>query len=205
MAYWHISDWMKYLFPNVVWDKPGSGKTLFLTFDDGPTPTVTEKVLEILDQYKAKATFFCLGRNVERFQDIYQTIIARGHSVGNHSYSHLKGWRSGNLEYFEDIELASRYIHSGLFRPPYGKIRRSQIRYLKDKYKIILWEVMSHDYNNRVSEERSLRAVLRYTREGSILVFHDSLKAWNKLHYILPRVLKHFSALGFKFEAIQHD
>lgn len=190
------------LYPDVVWDKFGNGNTLYLTFDDGPTPEITEKVLDILDQYQAKATFFCLGRNVERYPDVYQSILARDHSVGNHTYSHLKGWKSKNQEYFDDIELASRLIHSKLFRPPYGKIRRSQIRYLKKKYKIVLWEVMSHDYEKRVSKERSLKVVLRYTRPGSILVFHDSVKAIKKLEYILPRFLEYFSEKGYKFEAI---
>lgn len=202
MAYWHISDWMKFLYPDVVWDKFGNGKTLYLTFDDGPTPTITEKVLDILDQYQAKATFFCLGRNVERYQDVYRLIIERGHSVGNHTYSHLKGWKSKNLEYFKDIELASQLIHSNLFRPPYGKILRSQIRHLKKKYKIVLWEVMSHDYENRVSKEKSLRAVLHYARQGSILVFHDSVKAWPKLQYILPKLLKYYKEKGYSFEKI---
>ena len=190
------------MYSGVVWDKRGSGKKLYLTFDDGPTPEVTEEVLNILDRYKAKATFFCLGRNVERHQEIFRSIVDRGHSVGNHTYSHLKGWRSENEVYFEDIELAGQHIKSSLFRPPYGQIRRSQIRHLKKKYKIVLWEIMSHDYKNRISKERSLQALLRYTREGSIIVFHDSLKAWDKLHYILPRLLEHFSVRGFTFEVI---
>jgi peptidoglycan/xylan/chitin deacetylase (PgdA/CDA1 family) len=203
MAYWHISGWIKRFYPNVIWDKRESGKKLYLTFDDGPTPVITEKVLNLLDVYGAKSTFFCLGRNVERHPDVYEEIIKRGHSVGNHTYSHLKGWKSGNEEYFKDIGLAAQLIKSVLFRPPYGQISRSQIRHLKNKYRIILWEVMSHDYENRVSKERSLRAVLRYTKHGSILVFHDSVKAWNKLEYILPNVLEEFSGRGFKFERIE--
>jgi len=202
MMYWHISGWMKRLYPGIVWDKRGDGKSLYLTFDDGPTPAVTEHVLDILDQYKAKATFFCLGRNVERHREVYQSIIDRGHSTGNHTYSHLKGWKSADTEYFNDIGLAGQHIRSFLFRPPYGQIRRSQIRYLKEKYRIVLWDVMSHDYNHRISKERSLRAVLRYAREGSIIVFHDSEKAWNKLQFILPRLLEYFSAKGFTFEVI---
>ena len=202
MAYWHISDWMKALYSDVIWDKFGNGKTLYLTFDDGPTPGITEQVLDILDQYQAKATFFCLGRNVEKYPDVYQSILAKGHSVGNHTYSHLKGWKSKNQEYFEDIEMASHLIHSRLFRPPYGKIRRSQVRHLKKKYKIVLWEVMSHDYENRISKELSLKAVLKYTRQGSILVFHDSVKAWPKLQYILPELLQYFKEKGYSFEKI---
>lgn len=202
MAYWHISAWIKKLYPAIIWDNRKAGKTLFLTFDDGPTPKITEKVLNILDSYKAKATFFCLGRNVERHPDIYTEILQRGHGTGNHTYSHLKGWKTDNPQYFEDIELARKYIKSKLFRPPYGQIRRSQISELKSKYKIVLWEVMSHDYEQRVSKERSLKAILRYTKEGSILVFHDSAKAYKKLEYILPRFLEHYSTKGYSFRAL---
>jgi peptidoglycan/xylan/chitin deacetylase (PgdA/CDA1 family) len=134
---------------------------------------------------------------------VYAEIIKRGHAVGNHTYSHLKGWKTGDEEYFKDIKLAGHLIDSDLFRPPYGQIRRSQVKHLKNKYRIILWEVMSHDYENRVSKQKSLKAVLRYTREGSILVFHDSQKAWSKLEYILPRVFEEFSRRGYAFEKIQ--
>jgi peptidoglycan-N-acetylglucosamine deacetylase len=202
MAYWHINGWMKFWFSWVIWDKRESGQKLFLTFDDGPTPEITEKVLDILDKYNAKATFFCLGRNVERHPEIYHEIIHRGHAVGNHTYSHLKGWRHENEDYFQDIELAAHHIKSTLFRPPYGRIRRSQISCLKEKYTIILWDVMSHDYEKRISKERSLKAVLRYSNEGSIIVFHDSVKAWSKLQFILPRVLEEFSGRGYLFEVL---
>jgi peptidoglycan/xylan/chitin deacetylase (PgdA/CDA1 family) len=202
MAYWHINGWMKRFYPGVIWDKRGSGQKLFLTFDDGPTPEITEKVLDILDSYHAKATFFCLGRNVERHPEIYDEILKRGHAVGNHTYSHLKGWDYKNEKYFQDIELATQHIDSSIFRPPYGRIRRSQLRHLKEKYTIILWDVMSHDYENRVSKEQSLKAVLRYTKAGSILVFHDSVKAWDKLQYLLPQVLEEFTRRGYGFEVL---
>jgi peptidoglycan-N-acetylglucosamine deacetylase len=203
MAYWHISRWMKQIYPDVIWDIRETGKTLFLTFDDGPTPEITEKVLDMLDSCDAKGTFFCLGRNVERHPEVYNQILNRGHMVGNHSYSHLKGWKTKNDEYYEDIRLASQLIISNVFRPPYGQIKRSQINHLRSEYKIVLWEVMSHDYEHRISKERSLKAVLKYTKEGSILVFHDSVKAWNKLSYILPRLLKHFSEQGYKFDVLK--
>jgi peptidoglycan-N-acetylglucosamine deacetylase len=203
MAYWHISDWMKRIYPGVIWDKYGSGKKLYLTFDDGPTPEITYRVLDILDQYNAKATFFCLGRNVERHPEIYQEILKRGHKTGNHTYSHLKGWEAGNKEYFQDIELASRFIGSELFRPPYGRIKRAQIKYLKKKYLIVLWNVMSHDYEKIWSKERCLRAVMRYTKEGSIIVFHDSEKASEKTFYVLPKVLETFKEKGFTFDSIR--
>jgi peptidoglycan-N-acetylglucosamine deacetylase len=202
MAYWHISNWMKKIYPDVIWDKYNNEKKIFLTFDDGPTPNVTDKILDILDEYNAKATFFCLGRNVERHPEIFIEILKRNHKVGNHTYSHLKGWESGNKEYFQDIELASRYIDSNLFRPPYGRIKRLQIRYLKNKFKIILWDVMSHDYEHRWSNERCLKATNRYIKDGSIIVFHDSEKAVEKVLYILPYILKKYTELGFRFEVI---
>lgn len=193
------------LYPGIIWDIRDAGKTIFLTFDDGPTPKITEKVLNILDTFQAKATFFCLGRNVERSPEIYNEILNRGHITGNHTYSHLKGWKTNNTQYFEDIELASKFIQSYLFRPPYGQIRRSQIAELRNKYRIVLWEVMSHDYEQRLSKERSLRAMLRYTKEGSILVFHDSAKAYSKLEYILPRFLEHFSSIGYSFKVLSEQ
>jgi peptidoglycan/xylan/chitin deacetylase (PgdA/CDA1 family) len=203
MAYLHISDWIKKIYPDVIWDKRETGKKLYLTFDDGPTPVVTEKILDILDQYQAKATFFCLGRNVERHPEIYREILKRGHQTGNHTYSHLKGWETRNKEYFQDIELAEQFIDSYLFRPPYGRIRRVQLKYLKKKYNIILWDVMSHDYEKFWSKERCLRAVMRYTKDGSIIVFHDSEKAFDKTCFVLPKLLEVFMAKGYEFVKIE--
>ncbi len=183
---------------------PGSERAVYLTFDDGPTPGITEEVLQLLEQYKARATFFCLGRNVERHPEVFRKILDAGHSVGNHTYSHLRGWKTANEAYRNDVELAGRYIESNLFRPPYGQIKPSQIRELSRKYRIILWEVMSHDYETRIAKERSLRAVLRHSRPGSIIVFHDSLKAWPKLKYILPRVLEEFKGRGYAFKSLDY-
>lgn len=205
MAYWHIYPWMKTIYPNIVWDKRSEERVLYLTFDDGPTPEITERVLDTLDMYQAKATFFCLGRNIERHPRVYDEILKRQHAVGNHTYSHLKGWKTKNQEYYTDIELADQIIDSKLFRPPYGQIKRSQIRHLKNKYEITMWDVMSHDYEQRVSKERSLNAVLKYTKNGSIIVFHDSVKAYEKLSFILPGLLEEFSSNGFTFKELRLD
>lgn len=202
MAYWHISGWMKHLYKDAVWDCSGNGRTLYLTFDDGPTPAVTDEVLSILKTYQAKATFFCLGRNAERHPDILALVINDGHTVGNHTYSHLRGWKHEVKTYLSDVELASLFIKSSLFRPPYGQIRRGQLHQLKSKYKIVLWDVMSHDYENRISKERSLKSVTKYAKEGSIVVFHDSVKAWEKLKFILPATLKFFKEKGYSFKSI---
>lgn len=191
------------MFPSLIWDKRETGKKLYLTFDDGPTPGVTSKILDLLDQFNAKATFFCLGRNVDRHPELFREILTRKHAVGNHTYSHLKGWKTCSQEYYKDIELSSRLINSKLFRPPYGQIKRSQIKFLKRKYQIMMWDVMSHDYNPNISKKRCLRAVLRYSKNGSILVFHDSEKASEKVLYILPVLLKRFAKKGYTFESLQ--
>ncbi|MBN1597453.1 MAG: polysaccharide deacetylase family protein [Bacteroidales bacterium] len=196
---------MKKLYPTVIWDRRADGKKLYITFDDGPTPGVTEKVLDLLDEFNAKATFFCLGRNAERHPDLFEEIKKRGHTVGNHTYSHLKGWNTDDETYYDDTELADHIIGSRLFRPPYGRIKKSQIKILQAKYKIILWEIMSHDYEPRLSEKICLKAVLRFSREGSILVFHDSLKASGKVLYVLPKLMAKFAEKGFTFEAIPEN
>jgi len=185
------------LFPELIWRFKGKGKEdqnhIYLTFDDGPTPGVTTWVLDTLRQYEAKGTFFCLGKNVEKHKDIYQQIIEEGHAVGNHTYSHLKGWQMDNTEYFNDIELAGNFITSNLFRPPYGRFKTSQIKYLADHYQIVMWDVLSQDYNPTISPDKVLTNVLESVRAGSIVVFHDSVKAEPKLSYVLPRVLDSLS------------
>ena len=156
-----------------------------------------------MKKYNAKGTFFCLGRNTERHPEILAEILKQGHVVGNHSYSHLKGWRSEDQEYYNDIELASSLIDSKLFRPPYGQITRTQIRYLKNLYKIVMWSMMTHDYDHLISKDRCLKATLKHCNDGSIIVFHDSVKASEKLFHVLPRILEEFSGKGYLFEAIR--
>lgn len=187
----------------MLWDMPKGEKKLYLTFDDGPTPVVTPKVLELLKKYNARGTFFCLGRNTERHPEILTEILKDGHSVGNHTYSHIKGWRADDQEYFNDIKLASSLINSRLFRPPYGQITRSQLRHLRTHYKIVMWSMMTHDYDPLVSKERCLKATLKHCKDGSIIVFHDSVKASEKLFYTLPLILEEFSRKGYLFEAIR--
>lgn len=197
-------NWLRKIYYSFHWKINNPAKALYLTFDDGPTPEVTEWVLNELAAYGAKATFFCIGRNVERHPAIYQKILEQGHAVGNHTYSHLNGWLTWNNEYIDDIRLASDFIKSKLFRPPYGRIRQKQIRNLKKAgYKMFMWDVLSEDYNAALSPEQSLNYVLQYTENGSIIVFHDSLKASKNLYAILPQVLKHFTAQGFTFKKLK--
>ncbi len=193
---------LKKIFPNLIWDIKTYEKKIYLTFDDGPHPDITPGVLEMLDKYKAKATFFCVGDNVRKHPDTYELILARGHKVGNHSYSHKNGWKISNDDYFDDIEKADKLIRSNLFRPPYGRITPSQIKHLKKNYSIIMWSVLTYDYSKNVSKEQCLRNSIIKTKPGSIVVFHDSLKSANNLFYALPMFLKHFTDKGFVFSVL---
>jgi peptidoglycan/xylan/chitin deacetylase (PgdA/CDA1 family) len=203
MAFVRIPGILRKIYPALTWNIPGGERVLHLTFDDGPTPDITDRVLSILAAYGARATFFCIGRNAERHPDILRRIINAGHAVGNHTYSHLKGWYTPNREYYDDIELASRFVPSQLYRPAYGMITPSQIRYLKQRFHIVLWDVMSYDFDPSTSHEKCLANVTRYAGPGSVIVFHDSVKASGNLLYALPGVLEYFGGKGFSFESIE--
>jgi peptidoglycan/xylan/chitin deacetylase (PgdA/CDA1 family) len=190
------------IFKDFIWHFAGHEKELFLTFDDGPNADVTPWVLETLAKYNAKATFFCTGENVMNNQDIYGRAIDEGHSVGNHSFSHLKGWITSNKDYIDDVKKASEFIDSDLFRPPYGKIKPSQSFELKKDYYIIMWDVLTRDYDEDVNPEKCLQYVINHSEGGSIILFHDTLKAIKNLRFVLPRVLEHYSENGFTFKAI---
>jgi peptidoglycan/xylan/chitin deacetylase (PgdA/CDA1 family) len=190
------------MMPRMTWGFYGEYKKVFFSFDDGPTPDVTPWVLDCLRQYNAKATFFCLGRNVDHNPEIYNQIIREGHSAGNHTYSHLKGYGTRNQQYFDDIELARNLIDSELFRPPYGRILTSQITEIIKNYRIIMWDVLSYDYNHRVSGDTIVRNVTRNVRSGSIIVFHDSAKARKNVYHALPRVLEFLVKEGYEMLAI---
>ncbi|MBN2348496.1 MAG: polysaccharide deacetylase family protein [Bacteroidales bacterium] len=193
---------LKKLYYSLIWNIPNKNNEIYLTFDDGPTPEITPEVLAILKQYKAKATFFCIGKNAEQHPEIYKQIQDSGHTIGNHTYSHLKGWKTKNQEYFNDIKHAQSVIPSVLFRPPYGKIKRSQLKKLINFYKIIMWDVLSQDYDANISNEKCLQNVIQNTRSGSIIVFHDSVKASERMLYALPKVLEYFSEKNFVFNKI---
>jgi len=186
----------------MTWDLPGEHRDVFLTFDDGPTPVVTPWVIDRLEEAKAKATFFCLGRNVDKHPEIYKQILAAGHSVGNHSYSHLKGFRSSVRRYMDDIGLAADMIDSKLFRPPYGRIFPGQVKAVMQEYDIIMWDVLSIDYNSGLSGKRVLENVTRNVKPGSIIVFHDSDKAADNLYYALPRTLEFLQTEGYSMKSI---
>ncbi|MBN2668882.1 MAG: polysaccharide deacetylase family protein [Bacteroidales bacterium] len=173
---------------------------VFLTFDDGPTPNVTLEVLDILEFYDVIATFFVIGRNVERHPEIYEKIIQRGMQVGNHTYSHLNGWKTDTSVYINDTKLAGQMIDSNLFRPPYGKIRAVQAVPLYKNYNLIMWDVLTKDYNPNTVPEQCFENVKKYTKNGSIIVFHDSVKAYDNMIYALPRSIEYLKAKGFKLQ-----
>lgn len=193
------------LFPSLIWSFPDETDGVFLTFDDGPTQEITLWVLDQLKRYDAKATFFMLGKNIELNPDIYERVVAEGHTIGNHSYSHLKGWATETGQYVQDVDFANGFVHSKLYRPPYGRIKPSQFRILRDRYKIIMWDVLSMDYSRRVSPRRVTNNVVNHLHPGAIIVFHDSKKAERNLRYALPRVLEAISQKGLKFKRIEQD
>jgi len=191
------------IFNDLSWHFTGKDNELFLTFDDGPTPEITPWVLSLLKEFNAKATFFCIGKNVLKHPELFNLIIKEGHSVGNHSYSHIKGLLTSNKMYVQNVKKAARVIDSNLFRPPFGRIRPKQIAQLKQDFKIIMWDVFSRDYNRKLDKDKCLNNVIDITESGSIIVFHDTVKAEKNLKYVLPKVLKYFSEQGFVFNPIE--
>jgi len=192
------------LFPNFVWSMPKDEKVIYLTFDDGPIPEITEWVLDTLRQFNAKGTFFCVGENIKKYPHIYQRILAEDHLTGNHTYNHLSGWTTDNVDYYHNIrKCASKLNNSILFRPPYGRIKPQQARFIQRHYSVIMWDVLSGDFDPNISEKECLYNVTSNTENGSIIVFHDSHKAQKNLYYVLPIVLKYYSELGYRFETLE--
>ncbi len=208
MAYRVKTPWIlsKVLFNRLVWKMPAGDRPLvYLTFDDGPHPIATPFVLEQLAKYDAKATFFCIGKNVQEHPGIYNDIIQQGHNIGNHTHNHLNGWFTTKDKYIQDVQQAEQHINSRIFRPPYGRIRRGQINALinrENPYKIYMWDVLSADFDTAISPEQCLDNVLDHTVPGSIVVFHDSQKAWDRMSYVLPKLLEHCVNNNWKLEAL---
>lgn len=202
---------LKKMYPTCTWNFNRQDQVIYLTFDDGPHPLATPLVLDMLKAYNAKATFFCIGKNVAAYPDIYKRILTEGHSVGNHSFHHLDGWKTPDEEYIRDIGEARKYIDSRLYRPPYGKITKFQIRLLTASenakqpvaFRIIMWDVLSADFDTSLSSEKCARNVIRNAEAGSIVVFHDSEKALPRMQASLEKTLDHFTERKFLFEAIR--
>ena len=193
------------LFPDLIWKIPKSRSTIYLTFDDGPNPEVTPWVLNILKQYNAKATFFVVGENAAHYPGLLNTIKHDGHAVANHTYNHLSGWDNSTNNYFRNIVKSQKYTNSSFFRPPYGKITIPQKNVLKKHFFIVMWDVLTRDFDISVSPEQCLRNALVYTNGGSVVIFHDSIKSWRNMSYALPAFLAYFSRLEFTFEALSND
>lgn len=196
---------LKRLYPNLLWEADRSTRCIYLTFDDGPIPIVTPFVLNILKQYNAKATFFCIGDNVRKHPDIFEQVKNEGHAIGNHTYNHLKGWDTADNIYIENFLQADKLLNTKLFRPPYGRAKRSQIKLLKkakEGLKIVMWNVLSADFDMNITPEQCLDNVLKNTKSGDIVLFHDSLKARERLQYALPRALEIWTTAGYEFKAL---
>jgi peptidoglycan/xylan/chitin deacetylase (PgdA/CDA1 family) len=197
--------WLKWFYPTLTWHKSRKEKFVYFTFDDGPIPVVTPFVLNTLKKFNCKATFFCIGDNVDKHPLILADIISEGHTIGNHTYNHLKGWNSSNENYIENVLKGSKLTSTRIFRPPYGRIKKSQIKEIKRQSpstEVIMWDVLSGDFDKRISKEQCVRNVLKHCKNGSIIVFHDSLKAFERLEYALPKVLENLSKKGFEFRTL---
>lgn len=203
MFIYRIPFFLQKLFPAYTWKVNTDDKQLFLTFDDGPHPQITPWVLRMLAEFNAKATFFCVADNVKKYPEVYNQIISAGHSVGNHTYHHLNGWKHNKSDYLADVKLAEEYIDSRLFRPPYGKITRKQAKELLPHYQIVMWDRLSVDYKKDLNIEESLRQMKRVNK-GSILVFHDSEKAFENLQKLLPVLLADYQKRGYQLNALAY-
>ena len=203
---------MRAMYPDFLWRVKTDEKVIYLTFDDGPIPEITEFVLETLENYKVKATFFCIGNNIEKHPNIFQQVVNQGHTIGNHTYNHLKGWNTEDEIYIENFKKCNGILlfpniehqisNIEYFRPPYGRIKKSQAQEILKTHQIIMWDVLSGDYDQNISKGTVLKKSIQYSEAGSIVLFHDSIKASNNMMYALPRFLEHFSNQGFTFKKL---
>lgn len=207
MLYWKTGNLLlRSIYPGRLWKIPTRDKKIYLSFDDGPHPRITPYVLDLLLQYNAKACFFCIGKNVEAYPGVYERILNEGHSTGNHTMNHLNGWKVKDKLYFENIDAARQLIDSRLFRPPYGRLTGFQAKLLKQlDFEIVMWTVLSGDFDSSRSGQDCWKNVEKNAGAGSIILYHDSEKAWDRLTYSLPRTLEYFTNKGFTFESIRMD
>lgn len=201
----HPPQVVKNVFNNITWKINTDKKVVYLTFDDGPIPEVTEKILLALDLFDAKATFFCVGENVKKYPHIYKKILNAGHTTGNHTFSHLNGLKVSTEEYLDNINKASKYINSKLFRPPHGRMKSAQQNIIEQDYNIVLWDVLSYDFNKKLSKEKCFNNVKHFTRPGSVIVFHDNIKATKNMFYALTQTLLLYKEAGYSFESISEE
>ncbi|MCU0438447.1 MAG: polysaccharide deacetylase family protein [Raineya sp.] len=207
MRYYKTPCSVQRIFSSFIWKKPQTIPTIYLTFDDGPIPKLTPFIINLLAQYNAKATFFCVGDNIRKHPEIFQNVIEQGHQIGNHTYNHLNAWKTDKKIYLENItlckqEIESQGVKSTLFRPPYGKLSFNLRKDITKDHQIVMWDVLSYDFDQTLSPENCLNCSIKYTQNGSLIVFHDNIKATKNIEYALPRYLEYFSEKGFVFEKL---
>jgi peptidoglycan-N-acetylglucosamine deacetylase len=196
--------WIRAIYPKgLIWHVPTSNREIFLTFDDGPVPEVTPLVLKILKKYNVKATFFCVGENVQKYPEVFELLHKEGHATGNHTFHHVKAWKTDFSVYLSEVELCNEYVKSKLFRPPHGQINRKLASQLRKDYKIIMWSALTGDYDKKLTGEQCLDNAIRNTRPGSIIVFHDSIKAQDRLEYALPLYIEYCFEEGYSFKILE--
>lgn len=187
------------LYPNYTWRMSSGEKKIYLTFDDGPTPKLTRYILDTLAAYGTKATFFCLGKQVEKHNELYAEIKSGGHTIGSHGYAHLNGWKTTEEDYYTDIEKAGNLISTNLFRPPFGRIKKKQAAHILNQYQIIMWDVMPGDFDHKVDADECYKNIVDYTQDGSLIVLHDNTKSEQTVRIILPRILAYYTEKGYNF------
>lgn len=197
-----LVDLFRPLLGKLTWRRNPSSKVIYITFDDGPVPEVTPLVLDLLDKFNLKATFFCVGENVQKYPELYNEVLRRGHRTGNHTFNHLKGFNVSTEEYVANVEKASGYIESNLFRPPYGRIKRKQRKSLQPQYEVVMWDLLTYDYNQKLGKEAIFNRLKRQSRNGSIVVFHDSIKAKNNMLSVLPLAIEFWNSKGYTFDVL---
>lgn len=196
---------VKEFFPQLIWDSPQPNPTIYLTFDDGPHPDITPEVLDLLDRYHAKGTFFCVGENIDKYPETFKILQDRRHGIGSHTYNHLNGWATDNDDYFKNVNRAASLTGTTLFRPPYGRIKPSQVSHLQHKYQIVMWTVLSGDFDKTLTGTQCFENVRKNTGSGSIVVFHDSVKAADRVLHALPKVLDYFTEQNYAFASLRHS
>lgn len=194
---------LRKIYPKAIWRMPSNEKKIYLTFDDGPVPVITPWVLDVLKRENIKATFFCVGENVSKNTEIYKRILDEKHAVGNHTYNHIKGWNAHGNQYIRNVIKCAEVVNSRLFRPPYGRIKKSQLALITKQYSVIMWDVLSGDYDKNTDPEQCLKNVVNNVRNGSVIVFHDSFKAQKNMEYALPKVIQFAKEQGFSFEILK--
>ena len=199
-----LPTFLRWIYPSAIWNLPSERKVLYLTFDDGPIPVVTEKILELLEEYDAKATFFCIGKNIEQHPELFKLVKSKGHHIGSHTYSHINGWESNSTDYLTDYQKGRELASSNLFRPPYGRILLNPLQTIQKQDKVIMWDILSKDYDASLTPETVLNNVLRNIKPGAIIVFHDSEKAKKNVLAVLPKLLQYLKQQGYTMEAIPY-